>query len=339
MIRTKMYMFVIKMSKSIQILPFFLDPEARKSQLLLNSIIEMSYQIALKYLRYHQRKVSGLLNREEISIQELAVDSIAELFIKDNNGNFSTLLTSFNNWQPAIKTEEEANFFLNKIVSVRVEQNIFKILKEEDPFFSKLLDSINHLIKQNGFYKIHFLGKTYITETQQEAFSKSFITLEEFNNLPSELFHQKKFLLKSLLNHLRLETEFNAAIPLNDLIYKLKHINFSDYLFIDSENVLSQKFELSDIINTGFSVVSEKLSNYLVKGKLNEEEILAIKEALKEMISDLSNGGVSPGLYGYLKPHIHNLSEDDYWIKYHNILEYMLKVMKNKIAEILQEKN
>ncbi len=327
------------MHKNVEILPFFLDPEARKSQLLLNSIVEMSYQIALKYLRYHQRKVSGLLNREEISIQELAVDSIANLFIQDENGNLINLISAFNNWQPPIKTEEEVNFFLNKIVSARVEQNIFKILKEEDPFFSKLLDSVNHLIKQSGFCKIHYLGKTYIAETKQEVFSKSFITLEEFDNLPSELFIQKKFLLTSLLNHLRLETEFNAAIPLNDLIYRLKHINFSDYLSVDSENIISQRFELRDIIDSGFNVASDKLTNYLNKGKLNQQEIDAIKDALKEMIIDLSNGGVSPGLYGYLKPHINNLSEEDYWKKYHNILEYLLKVMKNRIAEVLKDKN
>lgn len=280
-----------------------------------------------------------MLEKEEISIKELAVDSIAELFIKDDNGDFNTLLTSFNNWQPAIKTEEEAIYFLNKIVSARVEQNIFKILKEEDPFFSKLLDSINYLIKQNRFYKIHFLGKTYITETQKEAFTKSFITLEEFDNLPLALFQQKKLLLANLFNYLRLETNFNIAIPLNDLIYKLKHINFSDYLFIESEEIITQNFELNEIMEGAFDFASDKLNSYLTKGKLNEQEIFAIKKALKEMIVDLSNGGVSPGLYKYLSPYIKNLSKEEFSEKYHNILEYLLKVMKIKIIDTIREKN
>lgn len=327
------------MHKKIEIIPFFQNSDARKSQLLLNNIIEISYQIALKYIKYHQRNLNTLLEKEEISIKELAVDSIAELFVKDENGDFNKLLCAFNNWRPEIKTEEEANFFLNKIVSARVEQNIFKILKEEDPFFSKLLDSINYLIKQNGFYKIHFLGKTYITETKQEAFTKSFITLEEFDNLPLALFQQKKLILTNLFNYLRLETDFNIAIPLNDLIYKLKHINFSDYLFIESEEIITQNFEINDIMETALDFTSNKLNSYLTKGKLNEREIFAIKKALKEMIVDLSNGGVSPGLYKYLFPYIKNLSKEEFSEKYHNILEYLLKVMKIKIMDTIREKN
>lgn len=278
--------------------------------------------------------------REDITIQELAIDSIAELFVKDENVGLNSLLQCFLVWQPQIKTEEDALFFLNKIVAGRVEQYIFKLLKEEDPVFSKLLDSVNYIIKQNGYYKIHFLGKAFIAETVLDSFTKEFITSEEFEKLPSNLFLQKKFLLKSLFNYMRLETNFNPAIPLNDLVYMLKHINFSDYLIIDSDSSLSNKLEIDELVNIGFSVASEKLSStYVAKGKLDHEEKIALETALKEMAIDLCNGGISPGLYGYLSPHIPNLSEENYKEKYHNILEYLIKVMKSKIAETLKEKN
>jgi hypothetical protein len=324
------------MEKDLQILHFFIDPNYQKSQQLLNAVIEKSYHIAFRYLRYHQRRIINILSREDLTLQELAIDSIAELFVENENEGLTVLQETFIKWEPRIKTEDETLFFLNKVVASKVEQNIFKLLKEEDPFFSKLLDSVNYLIKQNGYQKTHFLGKTYITENVLDEFNKDFITSEEFDRLPSDLFTQKKFLLTNILNHLKSETNFISAIPLNDLVIRLKQINFADYLVADSENVLSRKIEIKEFVDIGLKAVNEKLSlTYLDKNKLTQEEISAIESALKEMALDLSNGGISPGLYSYLSPHIKGLSEADYKEKYHNILEYLLKVMKSTIAEEL----
>lgn len=57
------------------------------------------------------------------------------------------------------------------------------------------------------------------------------------------------------------------------------------------------------------------------------------------MAEDLKNGGVNPGLFKYIEPYINNLSKEEYQLKYHNILEYLLKLMKNKIGEMLRVSN
>lgn len=328
------------MQKKREILRFFSKSQTDNYQQELNAVIELSYHFALKYLHFRHRKIANLLLREEITIQELAIDSIAELFSKDGNENVIQLQTAFNKWQPKIKTEEDTLFFLNKIVSGRVEQYVFKLLRDEDPFFSKILDSVNYLIKQNNFYKIQFLGRTFISETENNDFTGKFITSEEFETLPPNLFLNRRQLLNRIFTYLKEETEFNLAIPLNELIYRLKHINFSDYLAKDYEKSSSAKLEIDDFIKTAFDSTLDKLhSSYLAKGKINEQEKTAFINALKEMSVDLCNGGISPGLYGYLSRHIPNLSEENYKEKYHNILEYLLKVMKSKIAEKLDVKS
>jgi hypothetical protein len=308
--------------------------------LLLNNIIEVSYQIALKYLRYHQNKIINILNREDITLKELAIDSIAELFVETESEGFILLKETFSKWEPKIETEEEALFFLNKVVAGKVEQHIFKLLKEEDPFFSKLLDSVYYLVKKNGFHKIHFMGKTFITENESENFEKCFISPDEFEKLPTILFQKKGTLLDDLFGYLKNETDFNPAIPLNDLINRLKHINFSEYLV--NEFVINEyrKLEVNEIVQEGFKSALEKLTHsYVEKGKLNFEEQKAFESALKEMANDLCDGGINPGFYNYLFPHFSGLSEIDYKTKYHNILEYLLKVMKSNIAEKLTEKD
>ncbi len=327
------------MKDNLEILSFFTSPASLVSQSQINSVIEKSYRIAIKYLQVHRLNISKLINNEDLTLQELAMDCIAGLFVKETDNEVIAIQKTFNNWKPVVKTEEDCLFFLNKVVANRVEQHIYKLLKEEDPFFSKLLDSVNYLIRINVFYKIHFLGKTFITETDLENFKKRFISTDEFEKLPAVLFQNKKTLLTDLFKYLKSETDYNPVIPLNDLINRLKHINFSDYLV--NEFVINEykKIEINEIVEVGLNCAMERLlASYVEKGKLDAVERTAFESALKEMVIDLSDGGINPGLYKYLSPHIAGLTEEDYQTKYHNILEYLLKVMKSKIADSLMEK-
>ena len=327
------------MERNLEILTFFATPTDIASQSLLNAVIEKSYRIAIKYLQAHRLHISKLINKEDLTLQELAMDCMVWLFVKEVDSEVISIQQTFNNWNPAIKTEDECLYFLNRVVASRVEQHIFKLFKEEDPFFSKLLDSVNYLVRTNGFNKIHFLGKTFLTESLEDKFEKNFIPIDEFEKIPTGLFQNKKTLLEDLFSYLKNETDFNPAIPLNDLINRLKHINFSEYLV--NEFVINEykKIETNEIVEEGFKSALQKLTHsYADKGKLDANERQAFESALKEMAIDLSDGGINPGLYKYLFPHIAGLTEQDYQIKYHNILEYLLKVMKSKIADSLLEK-
>jgi len=321
------------MKENPEILPFFASRVFADNQLQLNLVIEKSYRIALKYLQCHRLKISKILDNEDLTLQELAIDCIAGLFVKENNSDVISIKQTFNHWKPEITTEDDCIYFLNKVVASRVEQHIFKLLKEADPFFSKLLDSVNYLVRTNGFNKIHFLGKTYITETELEKLDRNFISTDEFEKIPTILFQNKKSLLEDLFSYLKNENDFNTAIPLNDLINRLKHINFSDFLVNEFVSNEYKKIEVNEMIDEGLNVAIEKLfSSYVEKGKLDREEGKAFESALREMANDLSDGGINPGLYKYLSPYIIELTEVDYQNKYHNILEYLLKVMKNNIA-------
>lgn len=328
------------MEKKIEILPFFMSPASLVTQSLLNSVIEKSYRIALKYLQFHRLKITKLISNQNLTLQELAIDCIAGMFVKENNSELISLKLTFNNWEPEIVSEDDCIYFLNRVVASRVEQHIFKLLKEADPFFSKLLDSTNYLIRTCGYSKVCFLGKTFITETAEAEFEKCFISNEEFEKLPIALFQNKKTLLAVLFDHINNETDYNPAIPLNDLINRLKHINFSEYLVNEFVNNEFKKIEVKEIVDDGFNFVMDKLLNsYLEKGKLDSKEKNAFELALKEMSIDLSDGGINPGLYQYLSPHLAGLSETEYKSKYHNTLEYLLKVMKSKIAEQIKNTN
>lgn len=326
------------MKDNIEILPFFADCADSFSQSLLNKVIERCHKIAIKYLQLKHIQINKFLISQEITVQELATDCIANLFIKENQSELFAIQTRFNKWQPPIITEEDCIYFLNKIVAGRVEQHIYLMLKNENPFFSKILESINYLIRQQHLFKLQYLGKTYIVKAEDEHFEKHFISTEEFDKLSGSLFLNKTELLESIFNYLENETDFNAAIPLNDLVNKLKHLNFSDYLADEFVTDEYRKVEIDEILASGYIYTIENILNkYVDKSKLNDTEKKAFALALKDMANDLGDGGVNIGLYNYLSPYIKDLDEIYFYEHYHNMLEYLFKVMRNKIGEIIKQ--
>ncbi len=324
------------MLKNIHILQLFKDIDSQVSE---NKLIEISYKIAIRYLRFNFKKVSKFLETEELTIEEFALDAIASLFVCEKKEQNISIYNSFINWSPAIENNEDALFFLNKIVANRVEQHLYSILREEDPFFSKILDSVNYLVKSQGFSKSQAYGKSYIIRKGIEICGTSLIDHQEFERIPTHLFTDKKKLIPNLLNYLSIETNFCEAIPLNELIYRLKHINFSEYVMVEVTEMNRKQYEIDEIINLALNYAFDKLNkSYCEKGKLNEAEVESIRCALGDICEDLKNGGINPGLYQYLQPHISNLTKEVYQTDYHNILEYLFKITKSIIAENLIEK-
>lgn len=302
-----------------------------------NFLIEKSFLLAASYLSINHKKIFTLLQKGEYSINEIAIDAISSLFINDDETNLTPLTIAFLNWTPKIKNENDASFFLNKVVSGRVEQHIFSLLREYDPFFSKILDSVNYLIKTGGYKKVSLAGKKFIVNSDVTEICGNIISREEIENIPVSVLIDKKKLLPSVFNYLCDETDFIPAIPLNDLIYRLKHINFAEYLTRDDSVQLNVKYELAQYTDLGFKAAKEKLQlTYLEKGKLSAFETECIEQALKDMSNDLLDGGISPGMYNYLTVYMNNLGKEYYLQKYNNILEYLVKVMKSSIAEKLK---
>ncbi len=277
---------------------------------------------------------------DSLSLDDLAIDSIARLFAISPESKKAPIQTGFLNWQPKITNEDEAIYFINKVVSNRVDQHINKPLRNSDPFFAKILTTVEHYIKKSNCKKINYFGRIYVVNENIFEITDTVINDDEFSNLPANLFLGNKDLFSKLFKYLNQETEYFPAIPLNSLVYKLKQLNAQS--FVASEITASPlpQIEISEIICAGLNSTLIKLeTGYVVKNKISVEDGELLKKALTDIAEDLKNGGVNPGLYKYLQSHSKELSKEEYQQKYHNILEYLLKLMRNKVGEMLEESN
>lgn len=300
----------------------------------INFAVESSVKIAVCYVLHASKRIKKAVIGEELRVEDIAIDSIAPLFEKNHEGVFFRFEEAFHKWSPPVSSEAEALFFINKLIASRVDQHIAYMLKTSDPIFSQIHDSIKYYIKKSGYCKINYLGSVFIVESENPGTGKSVICPADFERLPFFLFENNKNVLTELFNYLKSETDFLPAIPFNALISRLKSFYMNELTNKNQPAQFNIKMETLEFIKLGLEKAAEKLDSFYVKkGKLNKAEADAFVKALNSMAEDISSGGLSPGLYKYLRSHMKGLSKEEYHSRYHYILEYLVKVMKATIAQ------
>lgn len=304
----------------------------------LNHLIELMQKIAYTYLRRRFKNKYKILLSEDVSLNELAIDSIALLFKRDETGCFVKLKLAFESWKPPIQTEQDAEFFLNKIISKSVEQYITEILRGSDPFFAKILNSVIYLASKENLVKKHFLGTAYYLEKDEVNFPIHLPDGNFVSSLPDKLFFEKDRMFKDIFAFIKSNTDYFPAIPLNALAIKIKEIKSSEHEF-PASFYQEWEFEIDSIVDKALKSTFEKLNtSYRKTGKLNKSEIELIEKAFESIAEDMKNGGINSGLYKYLIEKNDNLTIDEYRQKYQFIFEYLFKLFKKNIISELEKK-
>jgi hypothetical protein len=269
-------------------------------------------------------------------MQELAIDAIATLFERNDEGSFVKIIKAFNDWIPKIETEEQANFFLNKLVAKSTEKYASELLRQSDPFFSKILDSVNYLIDKNNYQKKQIIGTTYIIENENLVKIGALPDSKFVNELPIEIFNDNRNEISNLFDYIKANTDKTPAIPLNALVMKIKQIKTSNYIFTGSTPNANQS-EIDSIVNKALDITLTKMrETYVSKGKLETNEAEGIKKAIESIVYDMRDGGINPGLHKYFLEIFTELTFEDYRDRYQNIFEYLFKVLRKEIADQLK---
>lgn len=305
--------------------------ENRYSRSEVNYLIEIFYRYSFTYLKFRYKHLNKVLLAEDVNLKELAIDAIAPLFERDESGLFIKIIKAFNEWKPKIETDQQAAFFINRIVAKSVEKFVAELLRQSDPFFSKILDSINYLIEKHGYSKKNFIGTTFIIEAETEKIGllpdSKFI-----NELPIEMFLRNDEILNQIFTHIKENTDCTPAIPLNALVTKIKQIRLFSYN-ISQSTKNGNETEIESIVNKALEITYTKMyESYLSKNKINEHEADGIKKALRNVIIDLRDGGINPGLHRYLLEQMPELTFEKYQKHYQNVFEYLFKTLKKEIA-------
>lgn len=310
-----------------------IDPATQRRE--LNNLIEECFKLATVQVRYQMAKLHKPGIMGDLSAKDIAVDAIAPLFTPASDGFIRHLNDIFSDWSPPVQSEEQARFMLISILSHRVKQHIQQMMRESDPFFAKILDSLNYHIKKEGLIKSEKLKVCYISKNDLADGDVSYLAYEDLLKLPGTLFAIKHISIGKILSRIR-KDEKEAAIPLLALAKRIKEVNLSYENPVITCHKTETEFDVDSLSVSATRAVLEKLRHsYLDKGKLDQREANLMERAIAEMMNDLKDGGIKPGLYHYIEMVDSTICPEIYKQRYHNILEYLLKVLKKELAHLL----
>ncbi|GMU86885.1 MAG: hypothetical protein AMXMBFR48_21260 [Ignavibacteriales bacterium] len=302
----------------------------------LNLLIEHCCGISFVQIKYRYRSFRKILLASDSTVKELAVDAVAGLFSMDESGGFPALRDAFTKWQPPITNEDSARFFLTRLVGKSVEKYISEMLRGSDPFFAKVLDSLNYSIRKHGYSKIRILGVVYVVQQGKSKEPGKLPDAEFLDSLPDQLFFGGDKVMGELFDLVSADSGYRIALPLNALAMRIKHAHCRSAKF-PAPQTAEGDTEVDAVLQKALRITFEKLDeSYYRKNKITAQEKTGFESALIRIAEDLKNGGIEPGVHKYVLSQFDGLSIDDFNQRYRNIFEYLFKVLKKEIAEQLQ---
>lgn len=321
---------------------FLLPPSKDWTQEEINYLIKVCINLSLALLRKRLDRETKLLALNSISLHDFAVDVTAPLFIKDKSGVLPIKKAALN-WDRKLEDEPAIISFLMAILSKRIEQSTAKLLKETDPVFGKILRSFNHLVETGIICKGSWFGRIYLLPAGITEITGKPVDPDFLEKIPSGIFQGPSRNIIDNLFKLIQEEHYFTAIPLNALVLKVKKVNASfleSYYPESGENYLGESLDIRRIIDESVNTVENRISRfYLAHGKLSVEEGEIFRKIIRQFASELVDGGISRGLYEYISPHMEGLTKEEYYKKYHEPIDYLLRLLKKEISGRLAKLN
>lgn len=308
------------------------------TELEKNHLFEIFIEISRIRIRFFSRLKYFSLERNEISMDDIALEAVSNLLSTNENDYLEYIRNSFLNWDPPVTNEEEALDFVSKLIDQSIYQTIAKKYSELDPLFAKILKEIKRADKSK--YKIFSRLDTefiaYIELNENEEFK--IIPQDELIVLGVKEFPDNNYIkgwIDAIFEAINDFTEYSPVLPVNALALKIK-FELKAAQKIDV-NVLPDP-EIQYLVQEGILISLNKIERKLKKlgekkKKYDQKTLTIFREALTDIAYDLLEGDQIKNYFEYLKVYDENLTMKEYRDSYRAQFEYLIKIFKNEIAK------
>jgi len=334
----------------------------------LTEFIDISQKIAVSYLKYLELNGRNIRPRKSEGVNELedvAIDCIADLFTRNEKGEFIQLQRYFGNELSVEETPDDMQILsmLRRLIVKKTKQELSRIFKERDPEGAKIIRNIKVAIKNSEkFISFKEMGREFV------CFKKNTTTINEgqethkYNYFGTE----KSVIPEKMLFQFFLE-QYSPSDSISSMLDKMMEIvngldDFHNYLAIDlissiirevtfqhvheklsdvDDNSPIHEIQKKEIRRVNHSVVKlmhQKINNqYLSRNKITPQKANIYCMAISDFITELTQDKDTDSNYKYLKRYIPELTQRSYREQERSIFEYLVKVTKKSLRKKLKE--
>jgi hypothetical protein len=309
----------------------------------VREFVELCYLVALPLIR--SKIAQGKLQHAATGMRErdIVYDCLADLFERNSEGDFIRVRRFFEREEVVGEnaTDEELLIALRRLVFLKVQNNIVRLLSEADPALGKVLRNMRLGIqKERTFEAVEQFGETYLVPAGEDPLPErpQFpLDILERELLGIVLVHDTtNVILRKLHAVLMTQNEYRRSIPLIPLALIVKKI-FA-LAWEQQETVEEVKIEAveNDEIRRVAKHVCEQLWNgaaagYLRKRKHPEEVIRHYLRAIEEILVQEFGSEEQTSYFDILKRWIPRLTKTEYRARHRTTLEYLAKNAKKRM--------
>ncbi len=339
----------------------------------LTEFINLSQKVAVSYLKYLELNGRNIKPRKCEGINELedvAIDCIAGLFMRNEQGEFVQLARYFN---PIINsavppTNAQLSSMLRRLIVKKTKQELSRIFKERDPEGAKIIRNIKVAIRNsNKFSSFREMGREFVIINPEisssfDSTSAHHLSADILDSNTSKPTIPEKILFQYFLEKYipsdsvsaMLEKMMNIVINLpqyqNYLAVDLIAAIIREVTFQHAHETLTNDIDhhspmndmqIKEIHHTNqvvIDLIRRKINTqYLYKNKLSNEKADLYFQAISDYIKELTQDKATDSNFQYLKRYIPDLTQKSYREHERSIFEYLVKLTKKSLRNKLKE--
>ena len=335
----------------------------------LTEFIDISQKIAISYLKYLELNGRNIRPRKSEGVNELedvAIDCIADLFTRNEKGEFIQLQRYFGNEFGADDTPDEMQILsmLRRLIVKKTKQELSRIFKERDPEGAKIIRNIKVAVKNSDkFISFKEMGREFV------CYKNNTNSADEKQDSPkSKHFENDKTVIPEKILFQYFLEQYSPTDSISGMLDKMMEIvdelpDFNNYLAIDlissivrevtfqhvheklSNNIADnspihdiQKKEICHVNNLVVKLMHQKINDqYLSRNKITPQKANIYCMAIFDFITELTQDNDTDSNFKYLKRYIPELTQRSYREQERSIFEYLVKVTKKSLRNKLKE--
>lgn len=312
------------------------------SRKAIQTFVQESHRYSLAYLRKKARQGSLEAHHFGLSLEDLALDFLADLFERDEEGHFVQIKTYFEGigWQN--KDEAGLHIALRRLVFSKVNDGLFRGHRRQDPELARIIRNVKNAVKGSEGLTLMRRGKElWMVAGDPDA-------LGTHPTLPSELLESRLMphiapdsrtpdIVSAFKRVVESDSEYTSGYPVSRFALAVRSAHVRMAAAVESEAGVQL---VPDEVEQAIQYVTEHIreaahDSYVMSGKMDEATFEAYLQAMRDALGAQFCSKASPlaSHYEALKQYMPALTKEQYRSTNRHVLEYLIKMGRTQLID------
>jgi hypothetical protein len=310
--------------------------------------VSLCHGMASAYLRQKAKRGKVNLPALALSSEDLAWDSLADLFQRDGRGVFVKLASYFCALDWENKNEDDLLFAARRLIFSLVNQAVYRNYRDADPSLGKILRNLKHAVAGSPLLTLTSCrGELWLSMQAADGFSSALPVmppeiLEAYLTAAVRGEPDMKQVLHLLSEILESQREYRPAFPLTGLALIIRSAFVHLHAALEQESSSHDHFaseEIQEMISKSLARIKrEKLSSYVGKQKIDAAIYETYFSAMRDLLGAefVDNDGFGRSYYDHLRQYLSAMTREDYERHYRCQFEYLAKLARQAFLDRLK---